>query len=57
MGFTHGPVAALRDLGVDIDYEEGPGVHDWAFWDAWIQRALQWMGFPVEPPPLQISRR
>ena len=45
-------VAALRDLGVDIDYEEGPGIHDWAFWDGWIQRTLQWMGFDIDPPDL-----
>ena len=45
-------VAALRELGVSVDYEEGPGVHDWAFWDGWIQRALQWMGFDVDPPDL-----
>jgi putative tributyrin esterase len=45
-------VASLRDLGVAIDYEEGPGVHDWAFWDGWIQRALQWMGFDIQPPSL-----
>ncbi len=30
---------------LDITYEEGPGVHSWDFWDAYIQRALRWMGF------------
>ncbi len=45
-------VASLRDLGVTIDYEEGPGVHDWAFWDGWIQRALRWMGFDIKAPDL-----
>lgn len=50
-------VARLRSLGVDVDYEEGPGVHDWAFWDGWIQRALQWMGFDVVPPELGGSSK
>jgi putative tributyrin esterase len=48
-------VEALRKLGASIDYEEGPGVHEWAFWDGWIQRALQWMGFDIEPPDLGIT--
>jgi S-formylglutathione hydrolase FrmB len=43
---------ALRELGISLDYEEGPGAHEWAFWDGWIQRALQWMGFDIEPPEL-----
>jgi S-formylglutathione hydrolase FrmB len=32
-----------RSLGLDLTYEEGPGEHDWAFWDQWIQRVLQWL--------------
>lgn len=32
-----------RAAGIDITYEEGPGVHDWAFWDCWIQRVLDWL--------------
>lgn len=27
-----------------IVYEEGPGGHTWAFWDAYIQKVLAWMG-------------
>jgi S-formylglutathione hydrolase FrmB len=30
-------------IGLDLTYEEGPGAHDWAFWDHWIQRVLQWL--------------
>lgn len=26
-----------------LTYKEGPGVHDWAFWDCWIQDVLKWM--------------
>jgi len=38
---------ALRDhlqpLGFDYLYEEGPGDHDWAYWDQSIQRVLKWL--------------
>jgi putative tributyrin esterase len=33
----------LRDLPFDLTYEEGPGEHTWAYWDAMIQRSLAWM--------------
>ncbi len=26
-----------------LTYEEGPGSHNWGFWDQWIQRVLQWL--------------
>ncbi len=32
-----------RDLSVDVTYEEGPGGHDWDFWDAYIERGLDWL--------------
>ncbi|MGE9293441.1 MAG: alpha/beta hydrolase [Puniceicoccales bacterium] len=31
------------DLGLPLTYEEGPGTHDWGFWDQWIQRVLAWL--------------
>lgn len=37
-----------RELGVEIDYEEGPGDHEWGYWDKQIQRVLDWL-------PLEIS--
>ena len=33
----------LRALGVELTYEEHPGIHDWDYWDTHIQRALDWM--------------
>ena len=30
-------------LGLNVDYSESPGGHDWACWDAQIQRVLAWM--------------
>lgn len=38
---------ALRDhlqgLGFDYHYEEGPGLHDWAYWDKMIAQTLSWL--------------
>jgi S-formylglutathione hydrolase FrmB len=44
---------AVRKLPLDLTYEEGPGEHDWAYWDKMIQRVLGWM-FPA---PKGFSRR
>ena len=33
----------LLEAGVDVTYEEHPGIHDWDYWDTHIQRALDWM--------------
>jgi len=30
-------------LGADLTYEEGPGVHDWDFWDPYIRKILDWL--------------
>ncbi|MBS4177543.1 alpha/beta hydrolase [Lederbergia citrea] len=35
-----------NELGVDLTYEEGPGGHEWAYWDRNIQRVLDWL--PIE---------
>ena len=32
-----------RKLSLDLTYEEGPGTHEWSFWDRWIQRVLAWL--------------
>lgn len=37
----------IRKLPFDFTYEEGPGEHNWAYWDKMIQNALAWM-FPKE---------
>lgn len=34
---------AVQKLPLDLTYEEGPGEHNWAYWDKMIQRALEWM--------------
>lgn len=33
----------LLENGVDLTYEEGPGKHDWVFWDTYIKRILEWL--------------
>ncbi|MBP9478702.1 MAG: esterase family protein [Sebaldella sp.] len=32
-----------NNLNIDLTYEEGPGEHEWGFWDASIQRVLDWL--------------
>ena len=36
---------AVSKFPLDLTYEEGPGEHNWAYWDRMIQRVLEWM-FP-----------
>jgi putative tributyrin esterase len=38
---------AIRKLPLDLTFEDGPGDHNWAYWDRMIQRVLMWM-FPVK---------
>jgi len=35
--------AHLNSLHFDLTYEEGPGTHEWGYWDTHIQRILQWL--------------
>lgn len=35
--------AKIKELGYDFTYEEGPGSHNWDFWDQYIQDVLEWM--------------
>lgn len=32
-----------KQLGIDLTYEEGPGGHEWSYWDTQIQKAIDWM--------------
>lgn len=42
---------AFRDFltaqGLPFVYEEGPGDHNWTFWDTYIQKILDWL--PLDP--------
>jgi enterochelin esterase-like enzyme len=35
--------AHIKALDYDFAYEEYEGVHDWAFWDTYVQKVLSWM--------------
>ena len=39
---------ALSDAGAKVTYEEGDGMHDWYFWDTYIQRVLKWLNNSAE---------
>jgi len=32
-----------RKLGLPLTYEEGPGNHEWGYWDHYIDRVLKWL--------------
>ena len=34
---------AVSRLALDLTYDEGPGEHNWAYWDTMIQNVLRWM--------------
>ena len=36
----------LKANGFHVTYEEGPGGHEWDFWDTYIKKALDWL--PLE---------
>ncbi|MFD1957700.1 alpha/beta hydrolase [Paenibacillus thailandensis] len=36
-------LAHATKLGLDVTYEEEPGTHEWGYWDAKIQRVLDWL--------------
>ena len=33
----------LNENGADLTYVEGPGKHDWVFWDTYIKKVLDWL--------------
>lgn len=33
----------LKKEGVDLTYEEGPGIHNWNFWDTYIEKVMSWL--------------
>jgi S-formylglutathione hydrolase FrmB len=39
-----------RSAGLDLTYEEGPGGHEWGYWDRAIERFLGWIGGASAPP-------
>jgi S-formylglutathione hydrolase FrmB len=33
----------VRKLNYDVTYKEGPGNHNWEYWDTMIQDILKWI--------------
>lgn len=33
----------VQAVGLEVSYQEGPGGHDWAYWDQQIQQVLAWL--------------
>lgn len=33
----------IKELNVDLTYDESPGIHDWNYWDEQIKKVLQWL--------------
>lgn len=40
--------AAFKEAGADVVYEDGEGIHDWVFWDEYIQHVLKWLNIDME---------
>lgn len=36
-----------KQIGLPLIWEEGPGKHDWDFWNPWLKRIIDWMGIGV----------
>lgn len=51
---------AFRDkaaeMGIPLAYEEGPGDHEWDFWDRYIRKILDWM-VPGTDSPVNMESR
>lgn len=43
----------LKENGVDVKMEVGPGSHEWDFWDTYIHKAMEWL--PLEHNGLGIN--
>ena len=33
----------LKKEGIEVDYHESPGTHDWKFWNEYLEPAVKWM--------------
>ena len=33
----------LEKKGVDVTYKESAGIHDWKFWNEYLEPAIQWL--------------
>lgn len=40
----------MKEAGMDVTYEEGPGAHEWDFWNRYIKKVIDWL--PLEEDSL-----
>ena len=33
----------LKESGVELTYHESKGIHDWDFWNEYLEKAIRWM--------------
>ena len=33
----------FREKKLDLTYLEGPGIHNWQFWDTYIEKLIEWL--------------
>ncbi len=45
--------AYLKSQGASVTYVEGPGGHEWDFWDTYIKKAIEWL--PTEGAGLGLN--
>lgn len=45
----------LIENGAEVTYVEGPGGHDWDFWDTYIKKVLEWL--PLEGPSSEVNSK
>ena len=38
----------LKQEDIDFTYTEGPGRHDWVFWDTYIEKVIEWLPLSTE---------
>ena len=38
----------MQDVGFDVTYYEGPGMHNWDFWNQELEKALDWLPLGTE---------
>ena len=43
----------LKTNGVEVTFEQGPGAHEWDFWDRYIKKAIDWL--PLEQGTAGVS--
>ena len=46
LGVNKDMYAFLKENGADVQFEIGPGAHEWDFWDRYLKKAIDWL--PVE---------